>query len=160
MQISAKKVVAIEYTLTDPKGEVLDTSQGRDPLVYLHGQGNIIPGLESALEGKTAGEQLTVVVAPDKAYGVRDEAMVQSVPRASFAGIANIAPGTQFEARSPQGVRIVTVVAVDDDNVRVDANHPLAGMTLKFEVKIVEVRDASPEEISHGHVHGPGGQHH
>ena len=160
MQISANKVVAIDYTLTDQKGEVLDTSQGREPLIYLHGHGSIIPGLETALEGKNAGEQFTVTVAPEKAYGVKDEAMIQSVPRSSFAGIANIAPGMRFEARSPEGVRIVTVLAVDEETVRIDANHPLAGMHLMFEVKIVEVREAQPEELAHGHVHGPGGREH
>ena len=160
MQISANKVVAIDYTLTDQKGEVLDTSQGREPLIYLHSHGSIIPGLETALEGKNAGEQFTVTVAPEKAYGVKDEAMIQSVPRSSFAGIANIAPGMQFEARSPEGVRIVTVVAVYEEIVRIDANHPLAGMHLMFEVKIVEVREAQPEELAHGHVHGPGGREH
>jgi FKBP-type peptidyl-prolyl cis-trans isomerase SlyD len=160
MQIAPNKVVAINYTLTDPQGKVLDTSDGREPLVYLHGRGGLIPGLESELEGKSAGEKLAVVVPPEKGYGLKDEAMIQSVPRSAFAGVADITPGTQFEARSPEGMRVVTVVEADDKNVRVDANHPLAGVTLRFDVEIVDVRDASPEEMSHGHVHGAGGHQH
>jgi FKBP-type peptidyl-prolyl cis-trans isomerase SlyD len=160
MNISKDKVVSIDYTLTGTDGQVLDTSQGREPLNYLHGAGNIIPGLESALEGKNQGDQVNVSIPPDQAYGQRDEKMVQAVPRTSFQGVADIKPGMQFQANTNAGPRVITVVGVEGDNVTIDANHPLAGATLNFDVKIVGVRDASAEELSHGHVHGPGGHQH
>ena len=160
MNVAKDKVVSIDYTLTGPNGEVLDSSRGREPLPYLHGAGNIIPGLESALEGKAAGDQLVVDVPAEQAYGARDEKLVQPVPRDRFQGVADIKPGMQFQAQTPQGPRVVTVVGVDDTNVHIDANHPLAGVPLKFDVKVVGVRDASAEELTHGHVHGPGGHHH
>jgi FKBP-type peptidyl-prolyl cis-trans isomerase SlyD len=160
MNVAKDKVVTIDYTLTGPSGDVIDSSQGREPLPYLHGAGNIIPGLENALEGKNAGDQLTVEVAPEQGYGPRDPQLVQPVPRDRFQGAAEIKPGMQFHANTPAGPRVVTVVGVDEKNVHIDANHPLAGVPLKFDVKVVGVRDASPEELSHGHVHGPGGHHH
>jgi FKBP-type peptidyl-prolyl cis-trans isomerase SlyD len=160
MQVAKNKVVTIDYTLTGPKGDVLDSSKGREPMAYIHGAAGIIPGLEAALEGKTAGEELAVSVAPEDAYGLRDDKMIQSVPRDRFKGVADIQPGMQFQATTPTGPRVVTVVSLDDTSVQIDANHPLAGMPLKFDVKIVAIRDASPEELSHGHVHGPGGHHH
>lgn len=160
MQISKNKVASIDYTLTGPEGQVLDSSQGRGPLSYLHGASNIIPGLEKELEGKVAGDALTVSVPAAQAYGAHDPQMVQAVPRSNFKGIAKIEPGMQFEARTADGGRVVTVVKVDDENVTVDANHPLAGMDLKFEVKVVEVREATVEEMQHGHAHGAGGHHH
>ena len=157
MAIEKDKVVSIDYTLTGENGQVLDSSQGREPLAYLHGAGNIIPGLESALEGKNEGDQLNVQIPPDKAYGQRDERMVQPVPRTAFQGVADIQPGMQFQASTNAGPRLITVVAVGGDQVTIDANHPLAGATLNFDVKVVGVRDATNEEKSHGHVHGPGG---
>ena len=161
MQISANKVVSIDYTLTNAAGEVLDTSSGRGPLAYLQGHQNIIPGLESALEGKQAGESLQVKVAPGDAYGERDEALRQQVPRDRFDGVDGIAVGMRFHAETEHGhQQVVTVVAVDSEYVTVDANHPLAGETLTFDVTIREVREASAEEQAHGHVHGPGGHHH
>lgn len=160
MQIAKDKVVSIDYTLTDDEGTVLDSSQGREPLAYLHGAGNIIPGLESGLEGRSAGEQLQVKVAPADGYGERSDEAVQRVPRQLFEGVDEIQPGMQFHAESASGVQVVTVKAVEDDAVVIDVNHPLAGVTLNFDVKIVEVRDASAEELEHGHVHGAGGHHH
>lgn len=160
MAIAKDKVVSIDYTLTGNDGQVLDTSQGREPLNYLHGAGNIIPGLESALEGKNEGEQVNVSIPPDQAYGQRDERMVQAVPRAAFQGVADIKAGMQFQANTQAGPRVITVVGVEGDQVTIDANHPLAGATLNFDVKIVTVRDATTEELSHGHVHGPGGHQH
>jgi FKBP-type peptidyl-prolyl cis-trans isomerase SlyD len=139
---------------------VLDSSQGREPLAYLHGAGNIIPGLESALEGKNEGDQLNVQIPPDQAYGQRDERMVQPVPRTAFQGVADIQPGMQFQANTNAGPRLITVVGVEGDQVTVDANHPLAGATLNFDVTIRNVRDATSEEKSHGHVHGAGGHQH
>ncbi|HVT89844.1 MAG TPA: peptidylprolyl isomerase [Tepidisphaeraceae bacterium] len=160
MQIAKNTVAKIDYTLTNPQGQVLDTSKGREPLAYLHGVGGIIPGLETALEGKSSGDQISVTIPPEKAYGHRNEELVQEIPRRMFQGVDNIQPGMQFQAQSQQGMRVVTVVGLTGDNVRVDANHPLAGVTLNFDVKVVEVREATPEELSHGHVHGPGGHHH
>ena len=160
MQISKDKVATIDYTLTDPKGQVIDTSQGREPLAYLHGASNIIPGLEQALEGKGAGDQVNVTVPADQGYGQRDPNLIQPVPRANFQGVPDIKPGMQFQAQTQEGARVVTVVKVDPDQVTVDANHPLAGMDLKFDVTVRDVRDATDEEKTHGHAHGAGGQHH
>src|SRR5687767_11675027 len=146
MAIEKDKVVSIDYTLTGENGQVLDTSQGREPLAYLHGAGNIIPGLENALEGKNEGDQLNVKVPPDQAYGPRDERMVQPVPRTAFQGVDTIQPGMQFQASTNAGPRLITVVGVEGDQVTIDANHPLAGATLNFDVTIRNVRDASAEE--------------
>jgi FKBP-type peptidyl-prolyl cis-trans isomerase SlyD len=160
MQISKNTVATIDYTLTNPQGQVLDTSKGGEPLSYLHGVGGIIPGLESALEGKQTGDNLSVTIEPDQAYGQRNEELVQEVPRRMFQGVENIQPGMQFRAQGPQGQQVVTVVGIAGDNVKIDANHPLAGVTLKFDVNVVGVRDATQEELSHGHVHGTGGHQH
>lgn len=156
MQIAPNKVVTIDYTLKDDGGQVLESSSGREPLSYVHGNGNIIPGLESALEGKEPGETVTVAVPPEEAYGQRDDNMTAAVPRDRFEGVESVEEGMQFQAQSDEGTRIVTVVDVQDEEVTVDANHPLAGQTLNFEVEIKDVRDASDEEIEHGHVHGEG----
>jgi FKBP-type peptidyl-prolyl cis-trans isomerase SlyD len=161
MQIAQDKVVLIHYTLTDDGGKVLDSSSGGDPLAYLHGQGNIIPGLEKALEGKQAGDKLNVRVEPAEGYGVRDDSLVQQVPRRAFGSVSKVEPGMQFHAQSAQGqMRVVTVTNVQGDMVTVDGNHPLAGEVLVFDVEVTEVRDATGEELEHGHVHGPGGHHH
>lgn len=160
MQIAKHTVVSIDYTLTDKAGTVLDTSEGQAPLSYIQGIGNLIPGLEKALEGKTAGETLSVSVAPEEGYGERDDAMMQVVPRDRFESDAQIEVGMRFQAMSEAGPQVVTVVELDDENVTVDANHPLAGETLNFAVTIVDVRAASEEELDHGHVHGPDGHHH
>ena len=161
MQIAQDKVVLIHYTLTNDGGKVLDSSSGGDPLAYLHGQGNIIPGLEKALEGKQAGDKLNVRVEPAEGYGVRDDSLVQQVPRRAFGSVSKVEPGMQFHAQSAQGqMRVVTVTHVKGDMVTVDANHPLAGEVLVFDVEVAEVRDATGEELEHGHVHGPGGHQH
>jgi FKBP-type peptidyl-prolyl cis-trans isomerase SlyD len=159
MQIANQSVVTIDYTLTDDHGEVLDSSKGEEPLTYIHGSGSIIPGLESALAGKSAGDSLQVKIPPVEGYGERDEDLVQAVPRNRFPN-GEIEVGMRFHAQGTDGSRVVTVVAVDDSNVTVDANHPLAGMTLAFEVKVLEVRDATAEELEHGHVHGEGEHQH
>ena len=160
MLIAQDKVVLIHYTLKNDQGEVIDSSSGRDPLAYLHGQGNIIPGLEKALEGKQAGDKLSVRVEPSDGYGTRDARLIQEVPRQQF-GSANVQPGMQFHAQTAQGrTRVVTVTGIAGDMVTVDGNHPLAGENLNFDVEVTDVRDASQEELSHGHVHGPGGHHH
>jgi FKBP-type peptidyl-prolyl cis-trans isomerase SlyD len=160
MLISANKVVTIDYTLTDARGQVIDSSSGRDPLAYLHGCRNIIPGLENALEGKQKGDSLNVSVAPAEGYGEREEGLIQSVPRNLFENSEELEVGMQFQSMSEEGVRLVTVIEVAADTVTVDANHPLAGETLNFAVTVTDVRDASDEEMEHGHVHGAHGHDH
>jgi FKBP-type peptidyl-prolyl cis-trans isomerase SlyD len=158
MQIANETAVWLQYTLRNDAGEVLDASEENEPLIYIHGQGDIVPGLEKALEGKAAGAKLSVVVSPEEGYGVRSSGKVQSVPRDAFEDDAEIEPGTQFQAEGPDGVSIVTVLEVKDDQVTIDANHPLAGENLHFEIEIVKVRAATAEELEHGHVHE--GHHH
>lgn len=159
-KISHNSAVSFHYRLSDEQGTLLDAS-GQEPLVYLHGHQNIIPGLEKALEGKQAGDELIVTVAPADAYGEYFQEAVQEVPREYFKGVDNIEVGMQFQSQTEQGQPLlVQVKKVDDSTVTVDANHPLAGKTLTFAVNIVDVREASAEEIAHGHIHGPGGHHH
>ncbi len=160
MQIAENTAVSFHYTLTNDQGEVLDSSSGREPLAYLHGAGSIVPGLENAMEGKAAGDKFEVKVPAAEGYGERHEGMIQSVPRSAFQGVEQIEVGMQFQARGPQGAMSVTVAAVNDDEVTVDGNHPLAGENLNFSIEVVSVREASAEELSHGHVHGPGGHQH
>jgi FKBP-type peptidyl-prolyl cis-trans isomerase SlyD len=160
MEITQQRVVTIHYTLTNDAGEVLDSSRCAEPLAYLHGAGNIIPGLENALAGKRAGDKLSVRVEPAQGYGERDDRLVQHVPRRAFQGIAEIQPGMSFHAESSNGPMRVTVTRVAGDMVTVDGNHPLAGEPLNFDVEVADVRAATEEELSHGHVHGPGGHHH
>ena len=160
MQIAKNTVALIEYELTDDAGEVIDTSKGGEPLAYLHGAGNLIPGLEKELEGKGAGDSFKARIVPEDAYGARQDEMIQDAPRAQFPEDADIQPGMQFQAQGPEGAMVVTVVAVEDETVKLDGNHPLAGVHLTFDVTIVEVREATPEELEHSHVHGPGGHEH
>ena len=160
MQIAENKVAAFHYTLTNDAGEVLDSSRGREPLAYLHGAGNIVPGLEEAMAGKQAGDAFKVDVQPEDGYGLHHEGLVQDVPRAAFQGVDSIEPGMSFQAQTPQGMHSVTVTKVTSDTVTVDGNHPLAGQVLHFDIEVTEVREPLPEELSHGHVHGPGGHHH
>lgn len=161
MQIAKNSVVNIHYTLKDNAGKVLDSSAGGEPLAYMHGNGNLIPGLEKALEGKRMGDKLSVSIPPAEAYGTRDEDLVQSVPRSAFGNAAGkLAVGMQFHADSNHGPRTVTITSIEGDKVMVDGNHPLADQTLNFDVEIAEVREATAEELEHGHVHGPGGHHH
>lgn len=160
MQVSANRVVSIDYTLRNLAGEVVDTSEGRGPLAYLQGHQNIIAGLERALEGKSAGDQVHVQIPPAEAYGEWEESLQHAVPREMFEGAEALEVGMQFQTSSEEGTQIVTVMAVDETSVTVDANHPLAGETLIFDVTILEVREASAEECAHGHVHMEGDHHH
>lgn len=160
MLIKDNMVVSIHYTLKNDEGQVLDSSQGREPLSYLHGNNNIIPGLENALTGKEIGEQFNISIPPEDGYGVRDERLIQVLPKTAFEGIDLVEPGMQFQARSDQGVQIITVTSVDGDRVTVDGNHALAGEVLNFEIEVTHIRPATEEELTHGHVHGPGGNHH
>lgn len=159
MEITQDKAVLLNYTLKDVDGAVLESSLDSDPLAYLHGHSNIIIGLEKELQGKSEGDSLVATIAPEEAYGERNKDMVQVVDRNLFEGM-DVEPGTQFQAQTSQGVQLVTVVSADDDEVTIDGNHPMAGKTLVFEVEVLEVRDATAEEIEHQHVHGPGGHHH
>ncbi len=160
MKITKNVVASISYELTDDAGTVLDSSKGQAPLAYLHGNQNLIPGLENELEGKGSGDAFKVRIEPENAYGVRDDEMVQDVAREQFPSDVDIQPGMQFQAQTPAGMQVVTVVGVKDETVTLDGNHPLAGVALNFDVEVVEVREATSEELEHGHVHGPGGHHH
>ena len=160
MQIAQNSVAAFHYTLTDDQGQVIDSSAGRDPLVYLHGSGQIVPGLEKQMEGRSAGDKFSAEVAPEEGYGVHHPELMQEVPREAFQGVEDIQPGMQFQGRGPQGEINVTVTRVDNDKVFIDGNHPLAGKTLHFAIEVADVREASAEELAHGHVHGIGGHHH
>jgi len=156
MQISKNKVAGIHYTLTDNDGNTIDSSRERDPLYYIQGNGNLIQGMEEGLEGKTQGDKFQIKVSPDKGYGEVDPKLVQDVPKTAF-GEQEIKQGMRFQTSQGQ---VVTVTEVKLDSVTVDANHPLAGMELNFDVEVMEVRDATKEELDHGHVHGKGGHEH
>ena len=160
MKIQKGKVVSMHYALRDATGEILDSSEGQAPLDYLHGYGNIIAGLEKVLENKEAGEKLNAVIPPEEGYGIREEALVKTVPLSNFKDPNAVEVGAQFQAETSQGLRLATVTQVDDQNVTVDLNHPLADLTLNFDIDIVAVREATEEELDHGHVHGPEGHGH
>jgi FKBP-type peptidyl-prolyl cis-trans isomerase SlyD len=156
MTIKDNSAVSFHYTLTDDDGQQLDSSVGNAPLAYLHGAGNIIPGLENALTGKSVGDNMTVAVSAAEGYGEVQSELIQQVPRDAFQGVDSIEVGMQFEAQTGQGGSVpVTVTAISEDTITVDGNHPLAGKNLNFEVSIEDVRDATPEELELGHIHGP-----
>ena len=157
MNIADKCVATIHYTLSDSEGTVIDSSEGQEPLAYLHGAQNIVPGLEKELTGKAVGDKLKVCVSPEEGYGHKDANLVQDLPKDMFGGIDNIEVGMEFQAQTEAGMQVVEVIAVEDDTVTIDGNHPLAGVELNFEVEIAEVREATEEELQHGHVHAPGG---
>ena len=160
MNIEQNAVVSIHYTLTNDAGDTIDSSAGGDPLAYLHGNGNLIPGLERELAGKTVGDKFTVKIAPGDGYGEHDKGLIQRVPRRSLRGVKNVQVGMQLQAHTEQGPRTVTVTHIAGDMVTIDGNHPLAGQSLNFDIEVTDVRAATEEELSHGHVHGPGGHHH
>ena len=161
MQVANKKAVALHYKLTIDDGIVVDASERDQPLWYLHGVGNLIPGLEKELLGMTSGDKKSVVVAPAEGYGERDPERVQQVPKDQFPKGSKLELGDHVEAQTPDGRNIrARIVAVAPRMVTVDFNHELAGKTLNFAVEVLEVRDASKDELAHGHVHGPGGHHH
>jgi FKBP-type peptidyl-prolyl cis-trans isomerase SlyD len=160
MNITKDKVVSMHYTVKTANGEVIDSSEGREPLMYMQGHQNIIPGLEQALEGKKAGDKVEPVIEAAMAYGDVNEALIQQVPRSAFEGVDKLEVGMHFQAQSEQGPVHVKVTDIQDDTVTVDGNHPLAGQTLHFSVEVVDVRDATAEELAHGHAHGAGGHQH
>jgi FKBP-type peptidyl-prolyl cis-trans isomerase SlyD len=160
MQITTNHVVTLNYTLKDSDDNILDKSDDGS-FCYLHGASNIIPGLENSLVGKVSGDTFSVTIQPEEAYGIHDEAKAQEVPRSMFPPEQEIEAGMQFNAQGPDGQAVVvTVKQVEGDTVTVDGNHPLAGVTLNFEVIIMDIRDATAEELEHGHVHGPHGHSH
>ncbi|MEO7775323.1 MAG: peptidylprolyl isomerase [Steroidobacteraceae bacterium] len=160
MSIAQDSVVTLHYTLKDDEGDVIDSSAGGDPLAYIHGHGNLVVGLERELTGKVAGDKLSVKISPADGYGNFEKGLVQQIPRRSLQGIAHLKVGMQLQAETPEGQRAVTVTRLTGDMVTLDANHPLAGKNLNFDIEITEVRAASEEELAHGHVHGTGGHHH
>lgn len=160
MTIEMHSVVSMHYTLKDDEGIVLDSSEGREPLVYLQGAGNIIPGLEKQLEGKTTGDKVQATVGPEEGYGTRQQELIQQVPKDQFPKDEPLAVGMQFSLQMDHGPMIATITEVAEEHATIDMNHPLADKTLHFDVEIVEVRVANPDEKAHGHVHGPGGHQH
>jgi len=159
MPIEQNKVVGIEYTLKDDKGEVLDQADDKEPFDYLHGTGMIVPGLEAALMGKDVGDTVSVLLTPDQAYGHRDESLIRRLP---LRKVRDKSPqvGRRYPAEVGRAMQLVLVKSIEGDYATVDPNHPLAGMTLNFEVKIARIRDATPDELEHGHIHGADGHHH
>jgi FKBP-type peptidyl-prolyl cis-trans isomerase SlyD len=160
MQINEKVVASFHYTLTDDAGETIDSSADSEPLEYLHGANNIVPGLEKEMLGKVKGDKFSVVVAPAEGYGEWDDSLQQELSKSMFQGVENIEAGMQFHAQTQHGQQVVTVTKVDGDNITVDGNHPLAGQNLNFDIEITDVREATKEELDHGHAHGPGGHNH
>ena len=160
MQIDKDTVVQFHYQLHDGDGNEIETSDRSEPMAYLHGAGNIIPGLEKALAGHSAGDHVQVEVAPEEGYGPRQDNMVQRIPAKYLKHAGKLKPGMQVQLKTEEGPRWVTVIKVGLKAVDVDANHPLAGKVLRFSVEIVDVRAATDEERQHGHAHGPGGHHH
>lgn len=155
MTVGPQQVVSLHYTLRDASGTLLDDSCARDrPLEYLHGHGNIVAGLERALEGQAEGAVLSVTLMPAEAYGLRDEALVQQVARSAFPAV-ELTPGMRFQTEGDAGPEIVTVLKVSDEKVTVDTNHPLAGETLRYRLEVLSVRQATRAELAKGHPLSP-----
>lgn len=157
MKITANKVAVIHYAVSNGEDTLIDSSYDHEPLSIIHGTGYLIPGLENALEGHEVGDKFEVTVSPEEGYGERFDDYVQTVPKEMFAEIDDLAVGAQLRATTDDGEQTVIVVDMTDDTITVDGNHPLAGIELKFEVEVLEVRDATEDELTHGHVHGEGG---
>ena len=158
--IGENSVVSVHYKLTDDEGKVIDSSEGGEPMAYLHGAGKIIPGLEKALVGKGEGDSLKVRIEPAEGYGEIDPEGTKVIERAAFEGVESVEEGMSFEAQAPDGApQTITVKKVEGDKVTIDINHPLAGVTLNFDVQIVSVRESTEEERTHGHAHTPGHEH-
>ena len=160
MKIANEMFVSIDYTIKDEAGAIVDSTDGKQPLSYIHGTGVLLEGLENALEGKGAGESLNVKIPPEKAFGVRDDSLIQKIPRGEFAAISDLKTGMQLQARTERGVQIFTVQEITEEMVTVDGNHPLAGQTLDFNVQIGEVRMATEEELNPRGGGCCGGGHH
>lgn len=160
MIIESNKVVRMHYVLKNDLKEIVDSTEGREPLAYIQGNGHLISGLEAELEGKVAGDKISVSIPPEKAYGVRNDELVVNVSKSGFQGDQEPSVGMQVQVDTPDGQQLAHIDKIDGDTVTLDLNHPLSGETLHFDVEITEVRDATAEELDHGHVHGPGGHQH
>jgi len=161
MKVGKDKVVLMHYTLKNDEGDVIDSSDGADPLPFLQGHGNIIPGLESALEGSKVGDKLDVSIEPEEGYGLRMQDAIQEIPSSALQGVDEVKVGMQLQSQDKDGnAFLVTVTKIEDDKITVDGNHPLAGQTLYFSVSIESIRKAEAEALSHGHVHADGHHHH
>lgn len=160
MTIKKDDVVYFHYTLTDETGKAFETSANSHPMTFLFGHSNILPALEAEFEGKSEGDQFQVTLPPEKSYGMRNEEAIQRIPIKHIANKGKLQKGMAVKVQTDKGMRDVTIVKVGRFNVDVDTNHPLAGYTLTFDISIETVRNAEPEELSHGHVHGEGGHHH
>jgi len=160
VKIGPESVVSFHYTLRRDSGEELETSRGGTPTVYLHGSHNIIPGLEAAMAGHETGATFSATVKPEEAYGLPRADSVQRVPVKHLVFRGKLRPGDTVQLNTREGLRAVTVVKAGRHTADIDTNHPLAGATLVFDIEVVDVRAATPEELSHGHAHGPGGHHH
>jgi FKBP-type peptidyl-prolyl cis-trans isomerase SlyD len=160
MQITSGSVVVFDYTLTDDDKDIIDSSKGSEPLAYIQGEGQIVPGLEKAMEGKKAGDTFTISIPPEEAYGVHDPENISVVPADQIEGGEELEEGMQLHTEGESGEQTVIITKIVGNEVTIDGNHPLAGMTLHFDITIRDVRPATKEELDHGHVHGPGGHHH
>lgn len=162
MRIAQNRVVQMHYTLTDEDGQTIDSSISHEPMAYIQGIGNVVPGLEDALEGKSKGDKFQVIISPEDGYGMRNEEMIQQVSKSGFnaEGEEKLVPGMQVQIETNNGPSIAMVTKIEGEDVTLDLNHPLAGVTLNFDIEVVDVRASTDEEIEHGHVHGPGGHHH
>ncbi len=160
MTIQDRKAVSFHYTLTDQAGEQIETTRNKEPMTYLHGAYNIIPGLESAMAGRSVGDEFQVTIEPADAYGEKNEAKFQRISAKRFRFPKKLKPGQVVGLQTEKGPVQVTIIKVGRFNVDVDSNHPLAGRVLTFDVEVSAVRDATKEEIAHGHAHGPGGVKH
>jgi FKBP-type peptidyl-prolyl cis-trans isomerase SlyD len=158
IRIASQKVAKIAYTLKDDGGEIVDSSVGRDPLVYIHGIGSLVTGLEKALDGRAAGDHIAVSINPAEGYGERDESLIRKIPIRKLPG-GKAKVGARIRAETDAGPMLLLVMGVQGDYATVDPNHPLSGKTLHFEVDVIEVREATEDELKHGHVHGPGEHH-
>ncbi len=160
MNISNGKVVELKYSLKNTEGETLDQSDVTDPFVYLHGADQIVPGLENALAGLEIGGKKSVTVPPAEGYGEINPELKFDVQRSQFPPEAKVRVGMDFQATNPEGHGMIFVIeAIEGDQISINGNHPLAGQTLHFDVEVLSIRDATPEEMEHGHAHGPGGHH-
>ena len=160
MNISKNSAVTMHYALKNDNGDDLGSSQGHEPMAYLHGCDNIVPGLEKALDGKKAGDKISAVVSPEEGYGVKNEDGIKKIDKDRFEGDEEISVGMQIQVDIEGNVSIASVTEIGEKEITLDLNHPLAGVTLHFEIEIMDVREATEDELSHGHVHGPGGHHH
>lgn len=160
MEVAAKRVVSIHYKVTDSQGNPVDATPPDSPMSYLHGAHNVIPGVERALEGKQAGDHVTANIEAAQGYGERNPELMQRIPAKRLKGAGKLQRGMRLRVNTSQGERQVTIVKVGRFTVDIDGNHPLAGLDLIFEIDVADVREATDEELQHGHAHGPGGHHH